>query len=130
MQLRTTEKNQSRQRSSEITVLLEKVCRLEGRLEFEGTARIDGQFKGEIRTADVLVIGKDARVEGQIDAAVVVISGHFEGNILAHQRVEIYSPAVVKGVIEARVLHVEEGAVFEGESKRLRTPSEDTKTLH
>lgn len=130
MQLRTTEKNQSRQRSSEITVLLEKVCRLEGRLEFEGTARIDGQFKGEIRTADVLVIGKDARVEGQIDAAVVVISGHFEGKILAHQRVEIYSPAVVKGVIEARVLHVEEGAVFEGESKRLRTPSEDTKTLH
>jgi len=130
MQTQTTEKNQGHQKSSEITVLLEKVCRLEGRLEFEGTARIDGHFKGEIRTPDVLVIGKGATVEGQIDAAVVVVSGRFEGKILAHQRVEICSPAVVKGVIEAKILHVEEGAVFEGESKRLRTPTEDTKTLH
>jgi len=105
--------------SHEITVVLQKGCSLEGRLQFEGTARVDGQFKGEIFTPDILLIGDEADVSGKIEADVVVISGKFEGDIYATQRVEILAPAVVKGTIQSRVLQIEEGAIFDGKTKML-----------
>lgn len=105
--------------SHEITVVLQKGCHLEGRLQFEGTARIDGHFKGEIFTPDILVIGQEAQVTGQIEADVVVIAGQFQGDIFATQRVEIQAPAVVKGTIQTAILQVEEGAVFDGKTKML-----------
>ncbi|MBY0369252.1 polymer-forming cytoskeletal protein [bacterium] len=102
-----------------MTVVLQKGCRLEGRLQFEGTARIDGHFQGEIFTPDILVIGDEAQVTGQIEADVVVISGQFNGDILATHRVEIQAPAVVRGTIQTGILQVDEGAVFEGQTKML-----------
>lgn len=105
--------------SHEITVVLQRGSHLEGKLQFEGTARIDGSFKGEIFTPDILVIGDEATVEGQIEADIVVISGKFEGSIFATQRVEIQAPAVVRGTIQTAVLQIEEGALFEGETKMI-----------
>lgn len=105
--------------SHEITVVLQKGCHLEGRLQFEGTARIDGHFKGEIFTPDILIIGDEAQVTGQIEADVVVISGQFDGEVFATQRVEIQAPAIVRGTIQTAILQVEEGAVFEGKTKML-----------
>jgi len=105
--------------SHEITVILQKGCRLEGRLQFEGTARIDGEFKGEIFTPDILLIGEEAMVSGQIEADVVVISGRFTGDIFATQRVEVLAPAVVRGSIQTGVLQLEEGAIFDGKTKML-----------
>lgn len=105
--------------SHEVTVVLQKGCHLEGRLQFEGTARIDGNFKGEIFTPDILIIGHEAQVTGKIEADVVVISGKFEGDIYATQRVEIQAPALVKGTIQAAILQIEEGAVFDGKTKML-----------
>ncbi|NQW44279.1 MAG: polymer-forming cytoskeletal protein [Deltaproteobacteria bacterium] len=103
----------------EITVVLQKGCHLEGRLQFEGTARIDGSFKGEIFTPDILIIGDEAQVTGQVEADVVIISGHFSGDVYATQRVEIQAPAVVRGTIQTAILQIEEGAVFDGKTKML-----------
>ncbi len=100
--------------SHDITVVLEKGCQLEGRMQFEGTGRIDGIFKGEIFTPDILIIGPDAQVEGRIEADVVVLAGRFQGDIVATQRAEIQAPAVVRGTIRAAVLQIDEGALFEG----------------
>ncbi len=105
--------------SHDVTVVLQKGCHLEGKLQFEGTARIDGHFKGEIFTPDILVIGDEAQVSGQIEADVVVISGQFTGDIFATQRVEIQAPAVVRGTIQTAILQVDEGAVFDGKTKML-----------
>jgi cytoskeletal protein CcmA (bactofilin family) len=105
--------------SHDITVVLQKGCHLEGRLQFEGTARIDGHFKGEIFTPDILVIGDEAQVTGQVEADVVVISGQFTGDVYATHRVEIQAPAVVRGTIQTAILQVDEGAIFEGKTKML-----------
>ena len=105
--------------SHEITVVLQKGCHLEGRLQFEGTARIDGTFKGEIFTPDILLVGEEAKVSGWIEADVVVISGQFTGDIFATQRVELQAPAVVRGTVQTAILQIEEGAVFEGKTKML-----------
>lgn len=105
--------------SHDVSVILQKGCILEGKLQFEGTARIDGSFKGEIFTPDILIIGDEAQVSGQIEADVVIISGQFVGDIFATQRVEIQAPAVVRGSIQSTILQVDEGAVFEGKTKML-----------
>jgi cytoskeletal protein CcmA (bactofilin family) len=113
---------------SEITVLIEPSCRLEGKLYFEGTARLDGEFKGEINGPDTLIIGRNAKIEGQINVAVVVVLGNFEGKINASERVELLKTAQVKGTIESKLLHVEPGGFFEGETKTLRESAEATLT--
>ena len=112
--------------SHEVTVVLEKGCHLEGSMQFEETARIDGSFKGEIFTPDILIIGDGAQVSGQIEADIVVISGKFEGEIFATNRIEIQAPAIVKGTVRTAILQIEEGAVFEGKTKML-APSHSRK---
>ena len=66
-----------------------------------------------------LIIGDEAQVTGQIEADVVVISGHFSGDIYSTQRVEIQAPAVVRGTVQTAILQIEEGAVFDGKTKML-----------
>lgn len=116
--------------SHDVTVVLQKGCHLEGRLQFEGTARIDGEFKGEIFTPDILVIGDEAHVSGQVEADVVIISGEFVGDIYATRRVEIQPPAIVRGSIQTAVLQVDEGAVFEGKTKMLSLLPPEAKERH
>src|SRR5687768_7505545 len=53
--------------STEITALLGRGTRFEGKLQFEGRVRIDGAFKGEIRSDDVLIIGDGAEVDADIE---------------------------------------------------------------
>ena len=106
-------------RRGEITVLMEKSCRLEGKLFFEGTARLDGEFKGEIHSSDTLIIGKSAQVEGEIHVPTVMVIGKFEGKIIATERVDLLKSSYVKGTIESKELQIEPGALFEGESKTL-----------
>src|SRR5436189_6372127 len=68
--------------ATEITALLGRGTRFEGKLTFEGRVRIDGIFKGEIKSEDVLIIGEGAEVHAEIDVATVIIKGGaVHGNI-------------------------------------------------
>ena len=105
----------------QLTALLDQGASFEGRLTFEGTVRIGGNFKGEIFTHDTLVINPEARVEAQIEADVVVISGHVTGNIFARRRIIMHPPAVFKGTVTSPSLRIDEGVVFEGASYMPKT---------
>ena len=98
----------------ELNAFLGKGCAYEGKLTFEGTVRIDGRFYGEIFSQDVLVIGQGAQVHAEIDVGVVVVSGEVTGNIRASDRIELRSPARLRGNISTPTLIVEEGVIFEG----------------
>lgn len=100
----------------QLTALLDQGASFEGRLTFEGTVRIGGNFKGEIFTHDTLVINPEARVEAQIEADVVVISGHVTGNVFARRRIIMHPPAVFRGTVTSPSLRIDEGVVFEGAS--------------
>lgn len=104
------------QPEGQITALLDKGAQFEGQLSFEGTVRIGGKFKGEIFTKDILVIAKEAEVEGQIEADTVFISGYVQGHIFARRRVVMYPPAVFKGTVTTPSLKIDEGVLFEGAS--------------
>jgi cytoskeletal protein CcmA (bactofilin family) len=100
-----------------VTAVIDQGCEFEGKLCFYGTVRIGGVFRGEIYTPDVLVISEGARVEAQIDAGAIIISGEVQGTLHARHRVEIHKPAIFRGEILTPSLSVDEGVIFEGSSR-------------
>ena len=102
--------------AGEITTLLGRGATFEGKLTFEGTVRIDGRFKGEVFSDDVLVIGDGAIVEAQIDVGEVIIQGTVVGNITAKRSIEIHAPGRVKGDLHTPSLQIDKGVIFEGRS--------------
>jgi cytoskeletal protein CcmA (bactofilin family) len=100
----------------EITTLLGRGAAFEGKLTFEGTVRIDGRFRGEVFSDDVLVIGEGALVEAEIDIGEVIIQGTVVGNIKAKRSIEIHAPGRVKGDIHTPSLQIDKGVIFEGRS--------------
>jgi cytoskeletal protein CcmA (bactofilin family) len=106
----------ARQALGEITTLLGRGAAFEGKLTFEGTVRIDGRFRGEVFSDDVLVIGEGAVVEAEIDIGEVIIQGTVIGNIKAKRSIEIHAPGRVKGDIHTPTLQIDKGVIFEGRS--------------
>ena len=104
------------QAAGEITTLLGRGAAFEGKLTFDGTVRIDGRFKGEVFSDDVLVIGEGAHVEAEIDIGEVIIQGTVVGNIKAKRSIEIHAPGRVKGDLHTPSLQVDKGVIFEGRS--------------
>ena len=100
--------------SGDINALLGRGSEFEGKLTFEGTVRIDGKFKGEIRSNDVLIIGEGAHVEAEIAVNTVVVYGTVRGNIKAMAAVQLQSPARVYGSLETKSLTIQQGVIFEG----------------
>ena len=105
----------------QVTALLNEGASFDGRLTFEGTVRIGGEFKGEIFTRDTLVINPGAKVEAQIEAETVILSGFVKGNIFARRRVLMHPPAIFQGTVTTPSLRIDEGVVFEGASYMPKT---------
>ncbi|MCF8053923.1 MAG: polymer-forming cytoskeletal protein [Deltaproteobacteria bacterium] len=94
-----------------------------GRVVFEEALRIDGHFEGEIQGVGMLVVGQSGAVKADnIDVMDIFIGGSVEGNVSARGSVQIASNGSLKGNISYGVgLTVEEGGVFEGNSRRVAT---------
>jgi cytoskeletal protein CcmA (bactofilin family) len=99
-----------------ISTIIENGSSFEGRLSFSGTAKIAGQFKGEIYTKDHVVITETGQVYAEIEAGYVTILGNLEGNIVASKKIIMMPPAVFRGTVTTPSLKIEEGVVFEGAS--------------
>ncbi len=101
--------------ATEITALLGRGTRFEGKLYFEGRVRIDGAFKGEIKSDDTLIIGDGAEVNAEIDVATVIVRGGVvHGNVRASNAIEIHSPGKLIGNIHSPSLFIERGVEFQG----------------
>lgn len=102
--------------SGQVTAILDHGARFEGKLTFEGTVQIGGEFKGEVFTKDTLIVNKGAVVQAEIEAETIIINGKVEGNLFARRRVIMHPPAVFKGTVTSPSLRIDEGVVFEGAS--------------
>ena len=103
--------------TDQVTGVLEPDAVFEGTLAFSGCFHVNGLVKGKIETPDVVVIGEQGRVEGEINAGVVIIYGKVEATINAKYRVEIKKPAVFRGEMATPSIQVEDGVIFEGTNK-------------
>lgn len=98
----------------EVNAYLGKGSRVSGKLNFDGTVRVDGLVEGEISAQDTLIVGEKAVVTAQISGTTVVIRGKVTGDINARKRVEIRSPGKLYGNIVTPSLVIHEGVIFEG----------------
>lgn len=101
----------------DLDTLLGKGSEFEGKLVFKGQVRIDGKYSGQIQTDEMLVIGPSAKVNAEISAGTVIISGTVEGVIRATQVVELHKNARVKGSIESPNVTMEREVTFDGTMK-------------
>ena len=103
-----------RRRDATVCIFLGGDSSLEGLMQFNGEARVDGIFKGEIRGEGRLWIGPSAKVEAYIEATEVVISGDVYGDVNASERLEINVPGKLVGNISAPIVLMDEGVNFQG----------------
>lgn len=101
----------------DVHTILGQESTFEGKLTFEGTVRIDGNFKGEIRTEGILIVGQSARVEATLSVGSVIINGEVIGDITAKNSIEIHAPAKIRGNLCTPQLMIDKGVIFEGTSK-------------
>src|SRR5262245_51938356 len=100
-----------------------------GNLESQGDVRVEGQIAGDIRCANLLV-GRDATVSGDIVAEAAIVRGRVKGTIRAN-RVILQDTACVESTSYHKLLSIDEGATFDGQSCHRQQPhQEDEATAH
>jgi len=91
-----------------------------GKLIFHEPVRIEGRFKGEVRSVELVVIGEDGMVEGKVFAPRLLIMGELRGDVVGCDRVVLGPRAKFFGDIETRNLAVSEGAYLDGNVRMTR----------
>ena len=94
-----------------------------GEMKVEGGIRIDGSYEGKIE-ADVVVVGKEAKITGEITAKKVVVWGYIKGNLTVHELLEIKKDGSVEGEVSTNELIVEEGGFIEGRTSKIKDSSQ------
>ena len=111
-------------RTNDLSAFIDEASEIDGKYTFSGTVMLNGKFKGEISSNDTLIIGEKAVVKASIRAGVILISGEVVGNVLGTERVELRGTARVFGDVEAPVVVVEEGVMFEGQCRMTKRPAD------
>lgn len=109
----------------ELQALLGPGSRFSGKLTFTGRVRIDGEFQGEIRTDDVLIVGPTGKVHATVEAGTVIVrGGQLSGDVRATRLVEFHAPAHVQADVLAPQLYMDKGVVFDGKCTMLEEGTE------
>ena len=88
---------------------------IQGNIHFAKNLRIDGTLVGDILSeGGALVVGKSARVNGDIKVDTATIMGVINGKITARKRVDAFPPAKIKGDIISPIIGLEKGVEFSG----------------
>ena len=92
-----------------------KAVRVEGKVISEEDLTIDGDVKGSIELGGhSLTIGQDARIQADLLAKTVTISGKVSGNVKAVEKVDLRSTGSVDGNITAPRFVMADGATVLG----------------
>jgi len=111
-------------KTGDLSAFIDEGSQIDGKYTFSGTVMMNGKFSGEIQTDDTLIIGEKGVVNANIRAGNVVVSGEITGNVTASERVELRSTARVFGDVEAPVIVVAEGVLFEGHCRMTKPKAE------
>ncbi|HOC60912.1 MAG: polymer-forming cytoskeletal protein [Syntrophaceae bacterium] len=96
---------------------LGKGAEFNGKLIFTGNVRIDGDFQGEIFGQGSVDIGQGALVKANIKVDNVSIGGEVQGTLEIKQKISIHSTGKLLGEVRTPIFVMEEGAVFDGQSR-------------
>ena len=98
---------------------------IRGNVISTGEIQVDGEIEGDIRCGSLL-LGDKAQVRGGVAAEDVVVRGHIVGSIMG-LRITLQAQCHVEGEILCQSLAIEQGAYFEGKSRRSDSPLAEIK---
>ena len=98
--------------------IISEGVKIEGNVHFPYPVEIDGIVIGDIISDDILIIGKEGKVESNIKANNAVISGNFTGDMVASGMVTITPTGKFIGnlIQKGAMLSIEKGGLFKGKS--------------
>ncbi len=88
--------------------------RVVGDLISDEDVLVEGQIEGKVRGERAVLIGPGGDLQGDIAAKSVVVGGKVRGQIVATERAELASTAVVHGSVQAPKIIIAEGAHLQG----------------
>lgn len=91
-----------------------------GNLVSSGELQIDGEVQGDLHGSHI-VVGERARIDGGVVGDEVVIRGQVNGSIRGH-KVMLQASSHVEGDVHHQSFAIEQGAFFEGKSRRTDNP--------
>ena len=105
----------NKESADHISTLLGVGTTIEGTLAFKDTIRLDGAVSGKIVSEKgTVIIGERAVVEAQIRVGAAIVKGTVNGHIQASERIDVFPPAKITGDIQAPVVSIETGVLFNG----------------
>lgn len=93
---------------------------ISGNLVSKGEVQIDGEVQGDTYATHI-VVGEKARVTGGVIAEEIIVRGHVMGSVRG-KRVMLQTTSHVEGDVHHHSLAIEQGAFFEGKSRRSEDP--------
>jgi cytoskeletal protein CcmA (bactofilin family) len=106
---------------SEYATFIDEGSSIEGKFSFTGAVMLNGRLHGEIVSNDTLIVGEKGVVNASIRAGFVQIYGEVVGNVYASERAELCANSRVYGDVDAPVVIIEDGAIFEGHCRMTKT---------
>ena len=91
-----------------------------GKVNSGGAVQVDGYIEGEVRCSSLL-LSEHSHVTGTIVAEEVVVRGKLLGTIKG-LRVTLQDKCHMEGDLYYQTLVIEQGAYFEGKSRRCQDP--------
>jgi cytoskeletal protein CcmA (bactofilin family) len=112
---------------SEKSTLIGENTSIEGVIQADEDIIIEGSLKGSIvASSHQLTVGKNGRIEADIQAENIVISGRMKGSLIAFNKVQINQGADFNGQIRAKSIAVEDGSFLKASIELDKEISEKT----
>jgi cytoskeletal protein CcmA (bactofilin family) len=100
--------------------VIDSLLVIAGNLTSEKDIQVEGTVNGDIRCAH-LIVSRDAKINGNIIAEEVIVRGYVTGTIRANV-VVLQDTAQVASEIYHKGLAIDQGACFDGASRRREEP--------
>jgi cytoskeletal protein CcmA (bactofilin family) len=101
--------------SGPTVTLIAKTSHVEGTIKGAGQVQIEGTVKGKLDCSSSVLVAQGGKVDAEIKAETITISGKLKGDAIASQKIELTPTAEVEGDITAPRILIREGATFEGQ---------------
>ena len=114
----------SRTSAGEEKTIIGEHISIEGSIRGSEDLEIKGSMNGNIELEKHnFKVGPSGKMDGEIAARNVSVSGEFKGNIKSHEKVELTREADFFGEIRAKSISVEDGAYIKGMIELDREPN-------
>lgn len=113
-------KSPSRQGAAAIRSVIGPDLAIAGNLESAGEVQIHGEVQGDIK-AERIVVGAQGQIYGALIANEIVVGGSVVGSVRGND-VTFQTGSHIEGDVFHKSLKIEQGAFFEGKSRRSSDP--------